>query len=164
MKSNCIEIERKFLVLNTTFKDATKHSYSIKQGFLNSDKERTVRVRLKNDDGYLTIKGKSSDNGLSRFEWETQIPKKEAEQLLQLCEPNSITKTRYEIPIGKHIYEVDEFYDDNLGLIVAEIELNSETEDFIKPSWLGKEVTGDVKYYNSQLSKHPYAFWEKNSD
>lgn len=154
-----IEIERKFLVTSKAFKADAFNSNTIKQGFLNRDPERTVRVRIKNDQGYLTIKGKSSDSGLSRFEWETTVKKEDAEILLRHCEQGVIDKTRYEIKVGTHIFEVDEFYGDNEGLILAEIELHSEDEPFKKPIWLGKEVTGDIRYYNSQLSKHPFKFW-----
>ena len=154
-----IEIERKFLVNSDAFKIEAHTSYPIKQGFLNSDKARTVRVRLKNDKGYLTVKGKSTANGLSRFEWEKEIPKSDAEALLQLCEPGIINKTRYEVKSNDHIFEIDEFYGDNEGLIVAEVELNSENESYKKPHWLGKEVTGDLKYYNSLLIKTPYKLW-----
>jgi CYTH domain-containing protein len=154
-----VEIERKFLVNSNAFKKEASKSYTIKQGFLNSHKERTVRVRLKKDKGYLTIKGKSSNDGLSRFEWEKEIPKSEAEALLELCEEGIIDKTRYEVKLGKHTFEIDEFYDDNEGLVIAEVELNSENETFYKPKWLGEEVTGDIKYYNSQLSKKPYKNW-----
>jgi len=156
-----IEIERKFLVKSEAFKTAAFRKTRISQGFLNTDKKRTVRIRLKGEIGFITVKGQSSKNGLSRFEWEKEIPKDEAEALLNLCEPAIIDKTRYEVKIGTHIYEVDEFYGDNSGLIVAEIELNSENETYIKPSWLGEEVTGDIKYYNSQLSKAPFASWKK---
>ncbi|GAL62178.1 CYTH domain-containing protein [Algibacter lectus] len=156
-----IEIERKFLVKSEAFKKEAFKQTRISQGFLNTDKARTVRVRLKGEQGFITIKGASSKSGLSRFEWEKEIPKQEAEALLELCEPSIIDKTRYEIKQGQHIYEVDEFYGDNSGLIVAEIELNTETETYIKPDWLGNEVTGDVKYYNSQLSKHPFKSWIK---
>ena len=144
---------------SNAFKKEASKSYTIKQGFLNSHKERTVRVRLKKDKGYLTIKGKSSNDGLSRFEWEKEIPKSEAEALLELCEEGIIDKTRYEVKLGKHTFEIDEFYDDNEGLVIAEVELNSENETFYKPKWLGEEVTGDIKYYNSQLSKKPYKNW-----
>lgn len=154
-----IEIERKFLVKSETFKSEAFNSYSIKQGFLNSHKERTVRVRLKNDKGFLTIKGKSTVNGLSRFEWEKEISKSEAESLLILCEKGIIDKIRYEVKCGNHIFEVDEFFGNNEGLIIAEIELNSEHEAFKKPNWIGEEVTGDVRYYNSQLSLNPFKFW-----
>jgi len=156
-----IEIERKFLVKSEAFKKEAFKQTRISQGFLNTDKARTVRVRLKGVQGFITIKGASSESGLSRFEWEKEIPKQEAEALLELCEPSIIDKTRYEIKLGQHIYEVDEFYGDNSGLIVAEIELNTETETYIKPDWLGNEVTGDVKYYNSQLSKNPFKSWIK---
>lgn len=155
-----VEIERKFLVTSNNFKREATTSHRIKQGFLNSHKERTVRVRLKNDKGYLTVKGKSSDDGLVRFEWETEITEQEAEQLLELCEESIIDKIRYEVNFGKHTFEIDEFFDDNEGLIIAEIELQSKAEIFNKPDWLGKEVTGDIRYYNSQLSKQPYKTWK----
>lgn len=153
------EIERKFLVKSTAFKDEAFNVYDIKQGFLNSNPKRTVRIRLKKDKGILTVKGKSTSNGLSRFEWEKEIPKEEAEALLLLCEKGIINKTRYEVKVENHIYEVDEFYDDDEGLIIAEVELDSETEAFKKPEWLGEEVTGDIKYYNSNLSKNPFKNW-----
>ncbi len=153
------EIERKFLVTSDAFK-AEAHNYTrITQGFLNTNPERTVRVRIKGEMGFLTVKGKSSSNGLSRFEWENEIPKAEAEALLKLCEPGQIDKFRYEVNIGKHLFEVDVFSEENKGLIIAEVELKSETENFEKPKWLGKEVTGDRRYYNSQLSKHPFQQW-----
>ncbi|WP_426432012.1 CYTH domain-containing protein [Winogradskyella sp. HB-48] len=155
-----VEIERKFLVTSNDFKKQATRSYGIKQGFLNSHKERTVRVRLKNDKGYLTVKGKSSEDGLVRFEWETEITTQEAQQLLELCEESIIDKMRYEVNFGKHTFEIDEFFDDNEGLIIAEIELQSKAEIFNKPDWLGKEVTGDIRYYNSQLSKQPYKTWK----
>jgi CYTH domain-containing protein len=154
-----IEIERKFLVTSEAFKEeAFKHT-RIVQGFLNTDKERTVRVRLKGNKGYLTVKGESSNDGLSRFEWEKEISKQDAQSLLALCEKGIIDKIRYEIKVGKHTFEVDEFFEDNKGLIVAEVELNSENEAFLKPNWLGEEVTGTIKYYNSQLSKEPFNTW-----
>lgn len=155
-----VEIERKFLVNSNDFKKEAVKSYSIKQGFLNSHKERTVRVRLKEDIGYLTVKGKSSDDGLVRFEWETEITKYEAEQLLRLCEDGIIDKRRYEVKLYNHTFEIDEFYGDNDGLVIAEVELQSKNEDFNKPDWLAKEVTGDIRYYNSQLSKQPYNTWK----
>ena len=153
------EIERKFLVKSEAFKDQAFNSYDIRQGFLNSAPERTVRIRLKNDKGLLTIKGKSSADGLSRFEWEKEIPKTDAEALLLLCEKRIIDKTRYEVKVGNHTFEVDEFYGDNQGLIIAEVELNSKTDTFEKPDWLDEEVTGDIKYYNSNLSKLPFKNW-----
>ncbi|ARV09814.1 adenylate cyclase [Winogradskyella sp. PC-19] len=153
------EIERKFLVKSEAFKDQAFNAYDIKQGFLNSAPERAVRIRLKKDKGILTIKGKSSEDGLSRFEWEKEIPKTEAEALLLLCEKGIIDKTRYEVKVGNHTFEVDEFYGDNQGLIIAEVELNSKTETFEKPDWLGKEVTGEIKYYNSNLSRLPFIDW-----
>ena len=154
-----IEIERKFLVISDAFKTEAFNSSIIKQGFLSRDPERTVRIRLKNDKGIITVKGKSTDDGLSRFEWEKEIVKTEAEALLLLCEKGIIDKTRYEVKIGNHVFEVDKFYGDNEGLIVAEVELKTTDQTFEKPSWLGEEVTGDIKYYNSALSENPYTTW-----
>lgn len=154
-----VEIERKFLVKSDAFKNEASSKTRLIQGFLNTHKERTVRVRIKGKQGYVTVKGKSTENGLSRFEWETEIPKEDAEALLKLCEPIVIDKIRYEISVGNHVFEVDEFFGENEGLIVAEVELISENETIIKPDWLGDEVTGQIKYYNSQLSKHPYKTW-----
>lgn len=154
-----IEIEKKFLVLNNSFKVAAFNKNRITQGYLSSVPERTVRVRIKGDKGYLTIKGLSNDTGMSRFEWEKEIPVDEAKKLLLLCEEGVIDKTRFEIKIDNHIFEVDEFYAENEGLIIAEIELNFETETFNKPNWLGEEVTKDKRYYNSYLSNHPYKKW-----
>jgi CYTH domain-containing protein len=153
------EIERKFLVKSEAFKKEAFKSSRLIQGFLNSDKLRTVRVRLIDDKAVLTVKGKSSSTGRSRFEWETEIPKLEAEALLQLCEPGLIDKTRFYVKAGSHTFEVDEFYASNLGLVVAEVELTSEDEVFQKPNWLGEEVTGDVRYYNSMLARHPFKEW-----
>lgn len=154
-----IEIERKFLTLSNAFKEASKCSFRIKQGFLNTDPERTVRVRLKDEQGFLTVKGMSSEDGLSRFEWEKEIPRADAESLLELCEKGVIDKIRYEVDYENHTFEIDEFFGDNKGLIIAEIELDSESETFKKPHWLGEEVTGQIKYYNSQLSKQPFNTW-----
>ena len=155
-----IEIERKFLVLSDDYKDKSHQKFRIIQGFLNRDPERTVRIRLKDNKGILTVKGLSSNDGLSRFEWEKEISKKEAKALLEFCEKGVIDKLRYEVKVNNHIFEVDEFYGDNEGLVIAEVELNSENETFTKPDWLGEEVTGNIKYYNSQLSKQPYNTWQ----
>ena len=155
-----IEIERKFLVQSDDFKIQAKNKYRIVQGFLNTHPERTVRVRIKGNKGFLTIKGISNERGTSRFEWEKEIDANEAEQLLKLCELGVIDKIRYEVNIGKHVFEVDEFFGDNEGLLVAEVELNDENDKFDKPIWLGEEVTGQHKYYNSQLSKNPYKLWK----
>ncbi len=155
-----IEIERKFLVTSDGYKIDSYKKFRIVQGFLNTHPERTVRVRLKGDHGFITVKGKSNEEGLTRFEWEKEIPKADAEALLLLCEDGVIDKTRYYVTQGIHLFEVDEFYGDNEGLIVAEVELNSEAETFERPKWLGKEVTGDIKYYNSQLSLTPYQKWK----
>ncbi|HAH54720.1 MAG TPA: adenylate cyclase [Flavobacterium sp.] len=154
-----LEIERKFLVTSEDFKTEAFAQNRIVQGYLSSVPGRTVRVRIKGNRGFLTIKGATNESGLSRFEWEKEIPVDEASALLQLCEKGVIDKTRFEVKIGNHIFEVDEFYGENEGLIVAEIELKSETESFEKPNWLSKEVTNDVRYYNSYLSKNPYKKW-----
>jgi len=156
-----IEIERKFLVVSDAYKSEAFRTTKIIQGFLNTDSERTVRVRLQGENGVLTIKGKSSADGLVRFEWETEISKTDAENLLKLCEPGIIGKIRYEIKVENHIFEVDEFFEDNQGLVIAELELESEDETFKKPDWLGEEITGTAKYYNSQLSKAPFKTWNQ---
>ncbi len=154
-----IEIERKFLVKTSVFKQEAYQKTRITQGFLSTNPKRIVRVRVKGDKGFLTIKGKSNKSGTSRFEWEKEIPVLEAQQLLVLCKKGVIDKMRYEVKVDSHIFEVDEFFGDNKGLIVAEIELNNENEPFTKPNWLGKEVTGKTKYYNSQLSKKSFSKW-----
>ncbi|MGM0931862.1 MAG: CYTH domain-containing protein [Bacteroidota bacterium] len=154
-----LEIERKFLVKSGEYKKEAYEKIRIKQGFLSTDPERTVRLRITNETAFLTIKGKSKENGLSRFEWEKEIDKNEAEELFKLCKPGIIDKTRYLVKVGDFTYEVDEFYGENQGLVVAEIELNNEKDSFQKPIWLGEEITGDIKYYNSQLSEHPYKNW-----
>ncbi|WP_299434291.1 CYTH domain-containing protein [uncultured Maribacter sp.] len=154
-----IEIERKFLVVSDAYKIQAKSSTRIVQGFLNTNPERTVRVRIKGEQGFITVKGKGSASGVSRFEWEKEIPVLEAEELLQIAEPGSIDKIRYEIKVGNHVFEVDEFFGKNKGLIVAEVELSTENEIFEKPDWLGVEVSGITKYYNSQLSKIPFTKW-----
>lgn len=157
--SKLIEIERKFLVLSDAYKSEAFKQTRIIQAFLNSDKKRTVRVRLKGDSGFLTIKGPTSQDGVSRFEWEKQISKRDAEVLLPLCEDGMIEKIRYEIQSGDHIFEVDEFFGVNAGLVVAEVELKDLAENIVKPNWLGEEVTGQIRYFNSQLVKHPFKSW-----
>jgi len=155
-----VEIERKFLVTSDVFKHEAISVERIVQGFLNTHPERTVRIRIAGKFGYLTVKGETINSGTTRFEWEKEIAVEEAEDLLVLCEAGVIEKRRYKIPKGNHIFEVDEFFGNNEGLVVAEVELNSEDESFEKPEWLGEEVTGDVKYYNSQLNKNPYSQWK----
>jgi adenylate cyclase len=155
-----IEIERKFLVTSTDFISQAFAQNRIAQGYISKNPERTVRVRIKGDKGFLTIKGKGNESGLSRFEWEKEIPVEEAQQLMHLCEKGTIDKTRYEIQSGNHVIEVDVFYGENEGLVMAEIELSSETETFLKPEWLGEEVTNDQRYYNGYLSEHPFKSWK----
>ena len=156
-----IEIERKFRVKNTTFLENIKTSFKITQGYLNSDKNRTVRVRIKDRQGVITIKGVSSDNGLSRFEWEKEISYEDAVQLMSLCEGFVIDKTRFIVPFGEVVFEVDVFGGANNGLIIAEVELQSENQIFEKPDWLGEELTGDERYYNAYLSNHPFSTWNQ---
>lgn len=152
------EIERKFLVAGD-FRSGVSGASHIIQGFLSSAPGRTVRVRLRDDKGYLTVKGPAK--GLTRFEWEKEISGGEAELLLRLCEPGVIDKTRHLVPASDgHVWEVDEFHGDNEGLVVAEIELGAEDEAFERPAWLGDEVTGDRRYYNSSLTKCPYKDWK----
>lgn len=153
-----LEIERKFLVKGD-FKSHAFASHHIIQGYLSSVPERNVRIRQFDNRAYLTVKGQSSKDGLSRYEWEKEIPADEAKELLLICEPGIIDKTRYLVEAGKHTYEIDEFHGNNEGLVVAEIELTYEDELFFRPEWLGEEVTGDKKYYNSQLTIHPYKSW-----
>jgi adenylate cyclase len=154
-----IEIERKFLVTSDAFKKESFAQNRIAQGYLSSNPERTVRVRVKGNKGYLTIKGASNESGMSRFEWEKEIPVTEAEKLLLLCEKGIIDKTRFEVKVSNHVFEIDEFYGENQGLIIAEIELSTENESFVKPVWLGEEVTADSRYYNAYLSKNPFKNW-----
>jgi adenylate cyclase len=152
------EIERKFLVTEGYKQYAFTHT-RITQGYLSSVPERIVRVRINGEKGFITIKGVSNLSGLSRYEWEKEIAVNEARELLALCEPGVIDKTRYLVQVGKFTFEVDEFYGENEGLIVAEIELSSEEELFDKPQWLGDEVTGDKRYFNSKLAKNPFSKW-----
>lgn len=153
------EIESKFLVRGD-FKSLAVKEVHIIQGYLSSVVERTVRVRIKGAKGFLTIKGIGNESGRSRFEWETELTLDDARNLLAICEPNIIDKTRYIVPEASGLeFEVDVFYGDNEGLILAEIELPTEETNFVKPAWLGKEVTGNVRYYNAMLIKNPYKYW-----
>lgn len=154
-----IEIERKFLVTSLDFKNDYFAKNEIAQGYLSSNPERTVRIRIKGNKGYLTIKGIGNESGISRFEWEKEIEIEEAKQLLKLCEKGVIEKTRYEVKSGNHIIEIDEFHGENNGLIIAEIELEDENESIEKPHWLGNEVTNEERYYNSYISLNPFKNW-----
>lgn len=152
-----IEIERKFLVINTNWKTLASPVY-YKQGYLSTHTEKTVRVRIANDKAFLTIKGKNE--GIKRLEFEYSIPIDEANELLDtLCEQPVIEKTRTKIEKDGFIWEIDEFMGVNQGLVVAEIELPSENTHFEKPNWIGKEVSGDIRYYNSNLIKLPFSKW-----
>ena len=154
-----LEIERKFLVCGEGYKQQAFHHSRIKQGYISSRRGATVRVRLRDGQGFLTIKGPSDNKGMSRYEFEKEISAEEAAHLFELCEPGIIDKTRYLVRAGNHTFEVDEFYGDNQGLVMAEVELQSETETFEKPSFIGQEVTGDRRYYNSHLREYPYSQW-----
>ena len=154
------EIERKFLI-DGDFRELATDRIEISQGYLSTVPERTVRIRLNNNQGFITIKGLGNGTGTTRFEWEKEISAAEAKTLLKMCEPTIIEKIRYIIPsMDSLFFEVDEFLGDNQGLIIAEIELPLEETNIEKPNWLGKEVTGQKQYYNSSLSKNPYRNWE----
>ena len=154
-----LEIERKFLVKDDSYKAMAYSASRIAQGYICSSRGRTVRVRIRDEKGYLTIKGPADSEGLGRYEWEKEIPMQEAQELMRLCEPGMIDKTRYLVKSGKHVFEVDEFYGENEGLTVAEVELESADESYEKPDFIGEEVTGDVRYYNSFLMKNPFSRW-----
>ena len=154
-----LEIERKFLVADDSYKSMAFHSDRIAQGYLCREGGNSARVRVRGDKGYITIKGPSMDGGISRFEWEKEIPAGEAWELLNLCHGGIIDKTRYLVKCSKHTFEVDEFYGDNEGLVMAEVELESPDEEFERPQFLGKEVTGDRRYYNSSLTRFPFKCW-----
>lgn len=154
-----LEIERKFLVRGDAYKRMAESSSRIKQGYICSGRGRTVRVRIRDNRGYLTIKGPSDNGGITRYEFEKEITIGEAEELFKLCEPGVIDKTRYLVRSGKHVFEVDEFYGENAGLVMAEVELGSESEAFSKPDFIGDEVTGDRRFYNSSLRTYPFSLW-----
>ncbi|MDR0295815.1 MAG: CYTH domain-containing protein [Prevotellaceae bacterium] len=152
------EIERKFLVKGD-FRPFVSKSIRIVQGYLSLVPERTVRVRIKGDKSFLTIKGIGNDSGASRFEFEKEITVAEAAELMKICELGVIDKVRHLVKVEPYVFEVDEFHGENEGLIVAEIELSDENAAFSKPEWLGEEVTGDTRYYNSMLMKNPFTKW-----
>lgn len=155
-----IEIERKFLVRDLDFLGG--HSgMRIAQGYLSTTPESTVRVRVSGDNAWLTIKGRNA--GATRLEFEYRVPADDAQQLLALCQAGRIDKTRYRVPVGTHVWDVDVFHGDNDGLVVAEVELGDEQEAFVRPDWLGDEVTDDPRYFNSALSEHPFCRWSGQS-
>ena len=153
------EIERKFLVADDSYRRLAYKKSRIEQGYICSARGKTVRIRIRDDKGYITIKGPSNASGTSRYEWEQEIPLGDAEELMALCEPGRIEKVRYLVDFANHTFEVDEFHGENEGLIVAEVELESEAEQVEFPSFVGEEVTGQTKYYNSFLMKQPYTMW-----
>ena len=152
------EIERKFLVNGDFKSQAYAHSHIV-QGYICSERGRTVRIRIRDDKGYITIKGISTTDGLSRYEWEKEIALADAQDLIKLCERGVIDKMRYLVRSGQHIFEVDEFAGENAGLVMAEVELSSADDAIVKPDFIGEEVTGDIRYYNSLLMKKPYSTW-----
>ena len=154
-----LEIERKFLVTNSDYQNLSFQKKYIQQGFLNSDKNRVVRIRIIDDKGFLTIKGVTNHNSVTRYEWEKEISFDEAKELMKLTEEGIIEKYRYYHKVNNHIFEIDEFLGNNKGLIIAEVELENENETFEKPHYLGEEVSQDEKYFNSNLSKHPFKNW-----
>jgi len=156
-----LEIERKFLVRDSSYKQLATSSSRIKQGYICSGHGRTVRVRTRGEQAFLTIKGPSVDGGLTRYEFEKEITLDEAEHLFRLCEPGIIDKTRYLVPSGPHTFEVDEFYGDNEGLVMAEVELSRPNQPYEAPPFIGREVTGDRRYYNSHLRQYPYKLWKE---
>lgn len=153
------EIERKFLVTDDSYRRLAYRKSRIEQGYICSARGKTVRIRIRDDKGYITIKGPSNASGTSRYEWEKEIPLSDAEELMALCEPGRIVKVRYLVDFASHTFEVDEFHGENEGLVVAEVELRSETEEVSFPAFIGEEVTGQTKYYNSFLMKQPYTSW-----
>ena len=157
------EIERKFLVCGDDYKREAYAVSHIQQGYIGTKPGRTVRIRVRDDKAYLTIKGPAGKAGLSRYEFGTEISPADARDLLLLCEPGLIDKHRYLVKSadGEHTWEVDEFHGDNDGLVMAEIELRSETESFEKPHFIGQEVTGDRRYYNGHLRANPYKLWRE---
>ena len=154
-----LEIERKFIVINDSYKARAYRSDRIAQGYICREGGNSARVRIRGDKGYITIKGPSLDGGLSRYEWEREIPASEALELLKICHGAIIDKIRHLVRCGEHIFEVDEFFGDNEGLVIAEVELNHPDEQFEKPDFIGEEVTGDKRYYNSRLTRFPYKSW-----
>ena len=156
------ETERKFLVVGE-FKSLSYNATRIQQGYIASNNGRTVRVRIRGDRGYLTIKGPSGLKGITRYEFDTEIPLDDARELMEICEPGIIDKTRYLVksPDGRHTWEIDEFYGDNEGLVLAEVELSHESEEFQKPEFIGREVTGDRRFYNSHMRSYPFKLWKE---
>ena len=156
------ETERKFLVVGE-FKSQSYNATRIQQGYIASNNGRTVRVRIRGDKGYLTIKGPSGLKGITRYEFDTEIPLDDARELMEICEPGIIDKTRYLVksPDGRHTWEIDEFYGDNEGLVLAEVELSHESEEFQKPEFIGREVTGDRRFYNSHMRSYPFKLWKE---
>jgi CYTH domain-containing protein len=154
------EIEHKFLVLDDSYKREAYHSYHIRQGYLTSGGGRSVRIRTRDGEAFITVKGPSMDGGLSRYEFEQPVPLDDARYMLDhLCEPGIIDKTRWLVRCGEHTWEVDEFHGDNEGLVVAEVELRAADEHFDLPPFIGRRVTGERRYYNSQLRRQPFKSW-----
>jgi len=156
-----LEIERKFLVRDDSFKSLAMSSIPIEQGYMMSEDDCVIRIRTAAENAVLTIKSKTKPNSIARYEWEYPIPFEDARKMLEICTLNIISKTRYFVPVGKHTFEVDVFHGDNEGLVVAEVELSAEDEFFECPDWLGEEVTAEKCYYNVFLARCPYKEWKK---
>ncbi|MEM6793460.1 MAG: CYTH domain-containing protein [Acidobacteriota bacterium] len=154
-----VEIERKFLVSSDAWRAGAEPGTRLRQGYLSTDPDRNVRVRIKGEKALLTVKGRLGEGTVSRLEYEYEIPMADAEAMLGLCLASPIDKTRYEIPHGGHLFELDEFHGRNAGLLIAEIELESESAHFEKPPWLGREVSDDPRYLNANLVESPFDTW-----
>ena len=163
LKTTFMEIERKFIVKNNAYVEKAFRKRRIVQGYICSDAERSVRVRICEDEAFLTIKSATNKRGWSRYEFEQPLQMNDANELIKLCQPGLIEKTRYDVKSGHHTWEVDVFQGENEGLVVAEIELASEDEVFKLPEWVGQEVSGEPKYYNMMLAMQPYTRWQKNN-
>ena len=156
-----IEIERKFLVKNDSFKAFAEQTILIEQGYLAGEGDGVVRVRVTGENAVITIKSGNAENGIARYEWEYPVPVEDACEMMKMCGSGIIRKTRYVVPAGKHVFEVDVFHGDNEGVVIAEVELSAEDEIFDHPDWLGAEVTMKKCYYNAFLARHPYKEWKK---
>lgn len=156
-----LEIERKFLVKGNDYRNEAYKYYDMVQGYIAHENGRSVRIRITNTESLITIKGPTDAKGMSRYEWNHTIDKRDAVELMELCQGSKIEKRRYLIHSGPHVFEIDEFHGENEGLVIAEVELTSENEVFQKPDFIGDEVTGDKRYYNAHLTRDPYKNWKK---
>lgn len=156
-----LEIERKFLVKGNDYRNEAYKYYDMVQGYIAHENGRSVRIRITNTESLITIKGPTDAKGMSRYEWNHTIDKRDAVELMELCQGSKIEKRRYLVHSGPYVFEIDEFHGENEGLVIAEVELTSENEVFQKPDFIGDEVTGDKRYYNAHLTRDPYKNWKK---